>query len=180
MSDERAAGNLRSSLWKLRQRGYRLVDLADTRLRLASSVVVDLHEASRQAHRLLDASAELGDLDLNDSLFVNDLLPDWYDEWLLIERERFRELRLRALDCLCERLAATGHGSRAVECGLAAIRGDPLRESSHRALIRIYLAEGNQAEAIHQYRFYRELLNGRLGLSPSSQMTELVGSLVPT
>lgn len=60
---------------------------------------------------------------------------------------------------------------------LAAIKGDPLRESSHRALIRIYLAEGNQAEAIHQYRLYRDRLNGQLGLDPSSEMAELVGHL---
>ena len=154
-----------------------LVDLSDARLRLASSVDVDLDEASRQAHRLLDVPSEVGDADVDESLLFNDLLPDWYDEWLLVERERFRELRLRALDSHCERLASAGRISRAVECSLEAIRGDPLRESSHRALIGIYLEEGNQAEAIRQYHFYRDLLGGRLGLSPSPQMMELVGSL---
>jgi DNA-binding SARP family transcriptional activator len=176
-NEERAAGNLRSALWKLRRSGHTLVELFDARISLASGIRVDLNQASGQAHRLL-GTGELVEQDLDDALLANDLLPDWYDDWLLIERERFRELRLRALDALCERHAAMGSSSRAVECGLAAIRGDPLRESSHRALIRIYLSEGNQAEAVHQYHVYRELLSGRLGLNPSTQMTALIETLV--
>jgi len=178
--EERAAGNLRSTLWRLRQTGHALLERRSSRLQLARSVAVDLHDACSLAHRLLGHGDEYGagpDADLDESVLLHDLLPDWYDDWLLIERERFRELRLRALEALCERLAASGRSSRAIECGLAAIIGDPLRESSHRAVIRIYLAEGNQAEAIHQYRFYRELLAGRLGLQPSQQMSELVASL---
>lgn len=177
--EERAAGNLRSALWRLRQSGHALFERRGSRLQLARSVAVDLHEACSFAHLLLTYEDELGDDDFDESVFLHDLLPDWYDDWLFIERERFRELRLRALECLCERWAAVGRRSRAIECGLAAIVGDPLRESSHRAVISIYLAEGNQAEAIHQYRFYRELLAGRLGLQPSQKMSDLVASLAP-
>ena len=180
--EERAAGNLRSALWRLRQTGHALLERRRSRLQLARAVTVDLHEACTLAHCLLGLGDEWGadpDADFDESVLLHDLLPDWYDDWLLIERERFRELRLRALEALCERLAASGRSSRAIECGLAAIIGDPLRESSHRAVIRIYLAEGNQAEAIHQYRFYRELLAGRLGLQPSQKMSELVASLAP-
>jgi DNA-binding SARP family transcriptional activator len=180
--DERAAGNLRSALWRLRRTGHVLLERRSSRLQLARSVRVDLHDARALAHGLLGHGDEWRadpDADFDESVFLDDLLPDWYDDWLLIERERFRELRLRALEALCERLAASGRSSRAIECGLAAIIGDPLRESSHRAIIRIYLAEGNQAEAIHQYRFYRELLAGRLGLQPSQKMSELVASLAP-
>ena len=179
MGEERAAGNLRSALWRLRRTGHGLLEERSSRIRLARSVAVDLHDACSLAHRLLGSRDELGDVDVDESLFLRDLLPDWYDDWLLIERERFRELRLRALESLCERLAASGRSSRAIECALAAVIGDPLRESSHRAIILIYLAEGNQAEAIHQYRFYRDLLAGRLGLQPSQEMSELVASLTP-
>ena len=175
--DDRAAGNLRSALWRLRQSGHELLRVAGPQLRLAPSITVDLHGASARAHRLLDSPQHLEDDDLDESPLLSDLLPDWYDEWLLVERERFRELRLRALESLGDQLAAAGRQGRAIECVLAAIKGDPLRESSHRALIRIYLAEGNQAEAIHQYHLYRDRLNGQLGLDPSSEMAELVGSL---
>jgi DNA-binding SARP family transcriptional activator len=177
VSEDRAAGNLRSALWRLRQTGHELVEATGSQLRLAPSLTVDLHGANARVHRLLDSPDELEDAELDESPLLSDLLPDWYDDWLLVERERFRELRLRALERLCEQLAAAGRHGRAIECVLAAIEGDPLRESSHRALIKIYLAEGNQAEAIHQYRLYRELLNGRLGFDPSSQMGDLVAGL---
>ena len=108
------------------------------------------------------------------SALCGDLLPGWYDDWIVLERERFRQLRLRALDTLCERLAEAGCLDAALEAGLAAVAGEPLRESSHRAVVRVHLADGNVAEAIRQYRLYRQLLHDHLGLEPSGQMTELL------
>jgi DNA-binding SARP family transcriptional activator len=83
-------------------------------------------------------------------------------------------LRLRALDTLCERLTRAGRLDAALEVGLAAVAGEPLRESSHRALIRVHLADGNVAEAIRQYRLCRRLLREQLDLEPSDQMAELL------
>ena len=81
---------------------------------------------------------------------------------------------LRALDALCERLTGAGRLALAMEVGLASVAGEPLRESAHRAVIKIHLAEGNKAEALRQYRLYRNLLHERLGLSPSAQIEKLV------
>ena len=39
---------------------------------------------------------------------MGELLPDWYDDWVLLERERFRQLRLHALDALCDDLTRAG------------------------------------------------------------------------
>jgi SARP family transcriptional regulator, regulator of embCAB operon len=60
---------------------------------------------------------------------------------------------------------------------VAAVRADPLRDSARRALIRAHLAEGNNADALAQYRDFEEQLHDQLGLQPSSKMIELVGSL---
>ena len=70
---------------------------------------------------------------------------------LIIERERFHQLRLRALECICEALTAKGDYAGALEAALAAIAAEPLRESAHRALIGVHLAEGNRAEAVRQF-----------------------------
>jgi DNA-binding SARP family transcriptional activator len=80
------------------------------------------------------------------------------------------------LECVCERLAARGEYARALEAGLTAVAGEPLRESAHRAVVKVHVAEGNHAEAIRQYRLYRELLHDQLGLTPSLQMLELLHS----
>jgi DNA-binding SARP family transcriptional activator len=175
-SEDRASGSLRSALWRLRQSGYRLVEATNRQLRLAPQVAVDLREATAWAHRLLDPSTKVEEVDLDAITLTGDLLPDWYDDWIVIERERFRQLRVHALECLCERLTVAGRFGHAMEAGLAAVGGDPLRESAHRALIRVHLAEGNRADALRQYRFCCQLLHERLGLEPSAQMEALVGS----
>jgi DNA-binding SARP family transcriptional activator len=169
--EERAYANLRTALWRLHRCDPGLVDAAGQELRLSPKVAVDLREAEAAAQRILEVGepdegfepAELG----------NDLLPDWYDDWVLLERERFRQVRLHALDALCERLTTGGRLEEALEVGLSAVAAEPLRESAHRAVIRVHLAEGNTAEAIRQYRLCRRLLKEQLDVEPSRRMQEL-------
>jgi len=78
---------------------------------------------------------------------------------------------------LSRRLVSVGRYADAIEVGLAALRNEPLRESAHRALISVHLAEGNPSEALRQYRQFRELLRAELGLEPSPLIKELVGVL---
>jgi DNA-binding SARP family transcriptional activator len=77
------------------------------------------------------------------------------------------------------KLAALGQFGRAVEAALAAVASEPLRESAHRALISVHLAQGNQVEAIRQYCSYANLLREELELEPSEQMHEMIGALEP-
>ena len=171
--EERAAANLRSALWRLHGCGIELVHCEGTQLSLDPGVIVDLREAEKLAHRALDRTNG-SDLDFDATMLGGDLLPDWYDEWVVYERERFHQLRLRALDALCGRLADAGRLDGALEIGLAAVADDPLRESSHRAVVRVHLADGNIAEALRQYRLCRRLLNEQLGVEPSKRMQELM------
>ena len=174
--EERAYANLRSALWRLRRLGSRLVEADGTALSLGRDVRVDLRESEQLARRAV-ARDRTEDLACDLKLFGSDLLPDWYEDWVLIEREHYRQLRLHALDALCEQLTAAGRLDEALEAGLAAVAGEPLRESAQRALIRVHLAEGNGGEAIRQYRLYRHLLTEHLGIEPSALMEELVGDL---
>jgi DNA-binding SARP family transcriptional activator len=168
----RAAACLRSALWRVQTRVPLLASAGDT-LRLADDVSVDFREASRSAEALL--GEEPGDLrGVDRTLLSLDLLPGWYDDWALIERERWRQLRLRALEARCELLARAGRFGEALEVGLEALATDPLRESAHRALVRVHLAEGNVAEARRQYRLCAALLRKELDVAPSARMDELM------
>jgi DNA-binding SARP family transcriptional activator len=173
-SDERAGASLRSSLWRLNRPGHLLVDSTSTHLRLASGVDVDLRSALGLAHRLLDGSADAADLDAGEATLRGELLPDWYDDWLLFERERFRQVSLHALEALAERLVRAGDAPRALEAALSAVQAEPLRESAHRVLIGVHLAEGNRGEALRQSELCRRLLRERLGVEPSTQLDELL------
>lgn len=176
--EDRACANLRSALWRLHQPGYELVRSTRRQLSLAPFVSVDYRETTALAHRLLADSDPDTPIDVDEAALCADLLPDWYEDWVLVERERFRHLRLNALEALCERRLATGRFRQALEAALAAVVGEPLRESAQRTLIKVHLAEGNYAEAVRQYRLYRALLQDRLGLEPSPQMEALVAGLM--
>jgi DNA-binding SARP family transcriptional activator len=173
-SDERAGASLRSSLWRLNRPGHALVEATSTHLRLAPAVDVDLRRAFGLAHRLLDGSASDEDLDSAQAALGGELLPDWYDDWLLFERERFRQVSLHALEALAELLVRAGRLAAALEAALGAVRAEPLRESAHRALIRVHLAEGNRGEALRQYELCRRLLRDRLDVEPSPQLAALI------
>jgi DNA-binding SARP family transcriptional activator len=168
----RAAGNLRSALWRLRRAGIDLVVADKCALRLSAETLVDLHVMDQWATRLIDGTASGPDLALPPFLAdALDLLPGWYDDWALMERERIRQRILHALEALSAQLADTGRFADAVEAAMLAISAEPLRETAQRALIHAHLAEGNLAEAHRSYRAYRKLIRHELGIEPSPNLT---------
>jgi DNA-binding SARP family transcriptional activator len=172
-SQGHAHGNLRSALWKLSHVGCPLVAVTAGCLSLDPGVTVDFHRSLDVAQRLLESRRVLASTELDESLLVEDVLPDWSEEWVLDERERYRQLRLHALELLCERLTSLRNYGHAVQAGLAAVAAEPLRESAQRVLICAYLAEGNACEARRQYARYQSLLARELGQAPSSEMRGL-------
>ena len=179
VNEARSSANLRSALWRLRRTGLELIHGTPTHLALKDEVSIDTQEVVSCSRRLMDNAEACSEDDLNPTRMIGELLPDWYEEeWVAIERERLRQLCLHALEALCDRLATLGRYGEAVEAGLWAVRGDPLRESAHRRLIKVHLAEGNQGEALRAYVWYRGLLDDELGLSPSSTMMSLVDDLL--
>ncbi len=177
-SDLRAGGSLRSALWRLRRATYPVVEMTSEHIALTSTVVVDLREGQALAHRVLDPSRDLDDVaEMNEEVLSTDLLPDWTEDWVLMEREAYHQLRLRALEALCRRLSAKGRFGQAVQAGLAAVSGEPLRESARRALIEAHLAERNVAAALREYDAFARLLRDELGLEPSEDLRGLVEGL---
>ena len=176
-TEERAFANLRSTLWRANSAGNRLVAAVSSQLALAPEVRVDVREARRQARRLLEGAAPPEELNLDGIGLAAELLPDWYDDWVMIERERYRQLGLHALEVLAEQLLTRGRYGEAVDAALAAVAGEPLRESAHRTLIGIHVAEGNSSEALRQYELYRTMLREALDLAPSPRLEALVAGL---
>ena len=176
-SEEHANGSLRTALWRLRRPSARLVDATTTHLALADDVEVDARVAKGIAKSLIDPVSGTCHAVPEALVGSGEILPDWYDDWVLMEREHFRQLRLHALETLCVEMTSEGRFAEATEAGLAAVEGEPLRESAHRAVIAVHLAEGNPGEALRQYRFFRRLLKEQLGLEPSRLMTDLIDAL---
>ena len=176
--DHRAAASLRSALWRLRALRVPVLDSGHGRLSLSSVVDVDLREATALADRWISGDPTAADLVGGTRALESELLPDRYEDWVVAERERFRQLRLRALEAVAERMIERGRSGDALLAALAAVLADPLRESAHRALISVHLAEGNLGEALRQLRRYERLLADELGVAPSERLTALIGKQV--
>src|SRR5205823_13384176 len=97
-----------------------------------------------------------------------DILPGWTAAWIAVERERFRQLRLHALEERSLRLSAAGRHQEAVTLAEMAVRAAPSRESARRVLIEAHLAQGNIAAAVAEYDAYEELLRSSVGGPASS------------
>ena len=172
--EERALGSLRSALWRLHKVAPGLVESSGGALFLAPGVRVDVREFTQWARCVLDPRTDVDGIPFVDRGLPGELLPGWYDEWVLLERERLCQLRLHALEAWAGKLAAAGRYGEAIQAACAAVQVEPLRESAHRALVRIHLAEGNVAEAVRAYESFRALLAAELGVEPTAQMDALV------
>lgn len=178
-TDERACANLRSSLWRLRQVAPEIVDDRGETIAISNAVSVDYWDHLAWTGRILNGLALEEDLrpDPEQECLSGELLPDWYEDWVIMERERIRQRMLHALEQLVGLLASRGEYHRAIDIGLCAVRLEPIRESTHRALIAAHLAEGNRAEAYRQFHFFRELLADELELDPSTRITDLLADV---
>ena len=171
--EERAVASLRSALWRLRQCDVPVIETRGPLIGLGPDVVFDVTELVWIA-RSLEDQAPVGSLASLQARFDDELLPDWYDDWVTVWRERWRHVRLNALEAVALRLSESGSYFSAVEAALAAVRAEPIRESAHRALISVHLAAGNEGEAVRQYETYRRLLHDELGVEPSPRMQALL------
>ncbi len=181
-SEEHAHASLRSALSRLSVIKPTVVRVTPQELALADGVVIDIRDARLLAHRLINLGigpgGDLGDLDDRAIATLSvDLLPDWYDDWAVVESEEWRQLRLHALDVLAEKLTESGRYADAASAALAAVKAEPLRETAHSVLIRVYLAEGNRAEALSAYERYRSLLRSELGLESTPRLYALIKDL---
>jgi DNA-binding SARP family transcriptional activator len=177
-TEEHASSSLRSALARLPDGAREAVEATARDLELSGDVTVDLWDSRALAHRLLapQGSSSGPGAEAIPAL-AGELLPDWYEEWVLVEAEDWRQLRLHALEALADRLTARGEYGDAAAAALAAVRAEPLRESPRAALIRVHIAEGNPSEALREFARYGELLMLELGVEPTRRLRALVAEL---
>jgi DNA-binding SARP family transcriptional activator len=176
-TESRANASMRSALWRLSAAGRGdIVQASSTHVWLRREVRVDRDRVAARAVAVLDRAVPDGELvgAARELAAPGELLPGWYDDWVSVERESLRQLRLHALDRVGDEFLASRRYAEALQVGLAAVAAEPLRETAHRLLVRAHLSEGNIAEAIAQYRRFARLLATELGVAPSSTMAALL------
>ncbi|WP_149551239.1 AfsR/SARP family transcriptional regulator [Streptomyces marokkonensis] len=175
VTEEHARGSLRTTLWKLPRGEPPLIRCCGDSLLVTPALRVDVHVLQETALDVVeDRGRPFRAQPLLELLTGEDLLPGWDEDWVLVEREHLRQLRLNALDLLAEALIGQGRPALGMEAAWAGVRAEPLRESAHRAIVSAHLAEGNVSEAVRHYDAFCRLLKKELGVAPSPRFARML------
>ena len=170
----RAHANLRTALWRIRSEAPTSINANTATVGLDHLVVVDYRELVKNAAVHYDQPSDTFE---TVEMLRNDLLPGWDEEWLLVERERARQLRMRRLEDLSRQYLDSHDVAAAIEAAYASIEIEPLRESAHLALIEAHVCDGNLAEAANQTLRLARLVHSELGITPSAHFCKRLADL---
>lgn len=178
VSDKCAHTCLRSALLRLARVAPRALRTTAVDVSVADCATVDFRSARCLAERLVLQSPEtVLDVAVTEIPSLSaDLLPGWYEEWVLREAESWRQLRLHALEVLALKLCENHRFPEASVAASAAIAADPLRETARAAMIRVHLAEGNRSEALREFDQFELQLDRELGTRPTECLRGLLAS----
>lgn len=175
-TDERALASLRRAVSQFQKRCPGLIDARRTTIALVPEVRVDVDDVRRAAGLTqLPMSGEVA-RELLVALRGDELLPGWYDDWVIAERDRLQDLRVEALDRISRQALDAGDLELAIEAARATSGLDPLLESPREVSIRAHLGRGDLSTALHEFQRYSGLMQEELGVAPSSM---IVGLLEP-
>jgi DNA-binding SARP family transcriptional activator len=167
LPEEVGRSNLRRAVWStpsglINSSGDELILDADT----------DLAVAECAAERAFSGEElNFGEI----RLLSEDILPGWHEEWILPLQDRYRALRVDALEASCRAMIARGKPNLAVLAGTAALAAEPLRESVAQALIEAHLVQGNRYEALRCFRALETCLHRELGVAPDPVLVQKLG-----
>lgn len=183
-SEKQALTNLRKLLYHLRQElpeGLQLMEMNARQLwlREAEDIRVDLVafeaalESATRYRKQNQHQAEQVALQQAMELYLGDLLPGCYEDWLISEREQERQKFIYAADRL---IALLEHGRAyrdAIQVAERRLRADSLSEEAYRRLIRLYALSGDRAAALNVYHTCAETLSAQLGVEPDETTFQL-------
>lgn len=197
--EPRARRSLSTELWRLR-RWIEPLEADDNpllstqegvvRLRLADSWSLDTLEfeqclAKAQQFEATQPTQAAELLHHAVQLYSGELLEGCYYDWCFAERERLHQAYLDALLKLMVYHGARREYAMAIECGKQLLRIDPLQEQVHRELMKLYVLNQQQPQALAQYQTCVQVLHSELGIAPDLETQAImrqvmIGQVIPT
>ncbi|MEX2200560.1 MAG: BTAD domain-containing putative transcriptional regulator [Dongiaceae bacterium] len=170
--DQQARQSLRQTLYSLRKLlgplGEDAIGVTGDNVSLNGAIVrTDLAEFERLASasdpESLGAAMQLYRGPLMAGFAIRDA---GFSEWLEAERTRLQDLASAVLYRLGKHYKATGRYEEAMAIARRLLDLNPLREKSHRLIMRIHAKSGDRSQALLQYQRCAELLHKELGVEP--------------
>jgi DNA-binding SARP family transcriptional activator len=163
-----ARSNLRHALWRLRKAigdEYFVADKVTIAFKALDDSEIDVY-------CLDDGALELGVLEeliKAASVYGGDLLPGFYESWVVLERERLRSAFEHVVQQLLDLLVEKGSWQEVLEWGERWIALGHVPEPAYRALMIAYSALGDSSGLAAMYQRCCDALRGELGVEPSEQ-----------
>ena len=101
------------------------------------------------------------------------LLCGCYQDWCLLERERYQNMYLMILDKLLNYCAANHLYEAGQNYGELILRHDCAHERAHRRLMRLHYLAGDRTAALRQYERCANVLRDELGVIPDTHTENL-------
>ncbi|MFU8826495.1 MAG: BTAD domain-containing putative transcriptional regulator [Brevefilum sp.] len=111
-------------------------------------------------------------------IYRGDLLPGYYDDWLLAERKRLAQRYSQALANLVGLYEKSRQYQQAILHARALIRHDPLHEPAYAQLMRLQALIEDRAAALHTYHTCANLLEREMGVEPGPLVQDLYHRLL--
>lgn len=96
-----------------------------------------------------------------------------FDEWMLLQQERFQQGVLRALQSLANYHLRRSEAPQTVLYAQRQLDLEPWRESAHRQLIHAHALAGDRGAALAQYQACKQIMEEEFNASPSPKTTAL-------
>ena len=168
-SESNARSNLRHALWRIRKAfGPAMNERMDSddlgviyHPQTGDQLDIDSFEACSENEDSIEA------LLLAVSAYGGELLPGFYEEWVILDRERLQAAFERKLGKLLERLLVERRWNEVLEWGERWVATGGVPEPAYRAMMLAYAGLGNLGGAAAQYQRCVEVLSSELGVEPS-------------
>jgi len=174
-SDQSARASLRNALAILRRQvdpDLLVTDRQTVELATDFPLSVDAVQFRSKARRFLESpSPDESRVPLD--MYTDDLLVDFYEDWILVERREFRALYLDALLGLVQQMRSHAEYEDAKRFALLALHHDRANERAHQHLMFCHLAVGDRAAALRQFESCRTAMEEELGVDPSDATYKL-------
>jgi DNA-binding SARP family transcriptional activator len=181
-TEANARNNLRQALWRIRKsleteadesQPYFLVDDLTVAFNSDSDYSLDVNKLELK----VDESDPLPKLIDTVSLYDGELLPGFYDDWIVLERERLQSVFEAQMDYLVHRLMEDRDWPKVIEWSERWIASGSVPEPAYRSLMIAHAGRGDLSSMAAAYHRCVEAMLNELGLEPSESTRVLYEQL---
>jgi len=179
LREERARANLRKLFYQLQRAlpepdRFLSADAQTLQWRPDAPFSLDVADFESATSR----TSSVADLQRAADLYRGELLPGCYDDWIVPERERLRQMLMEVLEWLIQLAEDARNYPAAIGSAQRLLQHDPLREETHRRLIGLHALNDDRAAALRAYHTCASVLQRELGVEPSPATREVYERLL--